>query len=165
MDGGYYAIKGFEFQIDKTILEILDTDADVALENIQDINSDSIVIQIKYKETQDYSDNKIREPVLQLIEEFKNDESKNYKLFCYFSDKSEGRETIDAVKLDSILNSSTGKSTKAKKLNARISAIDNDLRNRFISKFCIDFSKNYQEQFNEIINKFKEKDLLNCTED
>ena len=73
MDGGYYAIKGFEFQIDKTILEILGTDKDVSLENIQDVNTDSVVIQVKYKETQEYSDNKIREPVLQLIEEFKKD--------------------------------------------------------------------------------------------
>ena len=53
-DGGYYAIKGFDYQIDKTILEVLkqpNGDEEVAIEQIQDINTNSYVIQDKYKET------------------------------------------------------------------------------------------------------------------
>jgi len=75
MDGDYYAIKGFEYQIDKTLLKILNTKEDdrkINIENIQDIDSNDFVMQIKYKETQSYPSNKIKEPVLQLIEEFKN---------------------------------------------------------------------------------------------
>jgi hypothetical protein len=160
MDGGYYAIKGFEFQIDKTILEILGTEDDVCPENIQDINTNSIVIQVKYKETQDYSDNKIREPVLQLIEEFKKDTSKKYKLFCYFSNKNEGEEIIDIVRLNSILTLSTGKTKKAKKLNDRITAIDEKLKNEFIKNFCISYAKEYEEQFNQVIKILQEEDFI-----
>jgi hypothetical protein len=46
-------------------------------------------MQVKYKETQEYTNIKIREPVLQLIEEFKNDSTKSYYLYCFFSDKTE----------------------------------------------------------------------------
>lgn len=165
MDGGYYAIKGFEFQIDKTILEILNTDVDVSLENIQDINTDSIVIQVKYKETQYYSDNKIREPVLQLIEEFKKDSTKQYKLFCYFSGKDEGEENVDIARLNSILTLSTGKTKKAIKLNDRITAIDDNVKNDFIDKFFISYSKDYQLQFSDIIKKFKDDFFNGCSDD
>lgn len=165
MDGGYYAIKGFEFQIDKAILEILGTEDDVFLENIQDINTDSIVIQVKYKETQDYSDNKIREPVLQLIEEFKKDTCKKYKIFCFFSNKDEGEEIIDMARLNSILTLSTGKKEKAKKLNDRITAIDEKLKTEFIKKFCICYAKKYQEQFNQIIEILQEKEFIGSSYD
>ena len=69
MDGGYYAIKGFAFQIDKAILEILDADdsTQVKIEEIQDINSENFVIQVKYKEKARFTPSKIKEPVLQLI--------------------------------------------------------------------------------------------------
>jgi hypothetical protein len=62
-------------------------------------------MQVKYKETQEYTDIKIREPVLQLIEEFKNNPTKNYYLYCFFSDKTELEESIDINKLNSILSS------------------------------------------------------------
>ena len=55
-DGGYYAIKGFLYQFDVTIQEILvNAEKDVQFEQIQDINYDDYVIQIKHKETQEYS--------------------------------------------------------------------------------------------------------------
>lgn len=41
-DGGYYAIKGFSFQIDKTILELfnaIDENQTTNIEQIQDINA------------------------------------------------------------------------------------------------------------------------------
>jgi len=165
MDGGYYAIKGFEFQIDKTILEILDTEDKVSLENIQDINTDSFVIQVKYKETQDYSDNKIREPVIQLIEEFEKDKSKDYKIFCYFKDKDDVVENIDIDRLNSILSPSKGKSDKAKKINQRISAFSNELKNEFLEKFCISYSKDYQEQFSQVVKKLKEDIFIGSSDD
>ena len=52
MNGGYYAIKGFEYPIDKSIHEVLscnDLNQEVAIEQIQDLNTDSFVMQIKYK--------------------------------------------------------------------------------------------------------------------
>lgn len=41
-DGGYYAIKGFLYQFDNAILEIMDNpDKEVGIEHIQDINCDN----------------------------------------------------------------------------------------------------------------------------
>ena len=85
-DGGYYAIKGFEFQIDKTILELFKADdtTPVCLEQIQDINTNDFVMQVKYKETQKYTPAKIKEPVIQLIDEYQKFPTKKYYLYCYF---------------------------------------------------------------------------------
>lgn len=58
MDGAYYALKGYAYQFDKTILAILgetDPSRPVGFERIQDIDNGDYVLQIKFKETQDFS--------------------------------------------------------------------------------------------------------------
>jgi ABC-type tungstate transport system permease subunit len=82
-DGGYYAIKGFAYQVDKAILEILSADdenADVNIEQIQDIDLNDSIIQVKYKETAKLTSSQVNKPISQLIEEFKVDNTKN--IFC-----------------------------------------------------------------------------------
>ena len=69
-DGGYYAIKGFEYQVSKTILEILESendDLEINIEQVQDIDSKDFVMQVKYKETQKFTPSKIKAPTIQLI--------------------------------------------------------------------------------------------------
>jgi hypothetical protein len=45
-DGGYYAIKGFTFQFDKSLLVVLENqESDVEIEQIQDIGVDNYYIQ------------------------------------------------------------------------------------------------------------------------
>ena len=105
MDGGYYAIKGFEYQIDKTLLDILmssDPTELISIEHIQDIDSSSYVTQVKYKETAKLVPSAIKKPIKQLFEEFKNDPNKEYILFCYFDDLNGYDEKI---KIDLILGS------------------------------------------------------------
>lgn len=59
-DGGYYAVKGFLYQYDKTIFEILkNPETEIKFELVQDINYEDYVIQIKHKETQDFYNSKI----------------------------------------------------------------------------------------------------------
>ena len=89
MDGGYYAIKGFEYQIDKTLLEVLsssDADAVLCLEQIQDINNGDFVMQVKYKESAKLTPSVIRKPIIQLINEYNSVPTKKYILYCYFGD-------------------------------------------------------------------------------
>ena len=53
-DGAYYAIKGFIYQFDKTILEILnqnDENKFVKIEQEQDLEYENYVVQVKYYET------------------------------------------------------------------------------------------------------------------
>jgi hypothetical protein len=147
-DGGYYAIKGFAYQIDKAILELLDTEkseAEIFIENIQDIDSESFVMQIKYKETQKFSNSKIKEPVIQLIDEFLNNKnkSKKYYLYCFFKDR-------DATNTGSLsleeLNKILGKKSDQ--------YIDQD-KNSFLENFKLDFSPSFQGQFDEVVRKIE----------
>lgn len=147
-DGGYYAIKGFAYQIDKAILELLDTEkseAEIFIENIQDIDSESFVMQIKYKETQRFSNSKIKEPVIQLMDEFLNNKnkSKKYYLYCFFKDRdatNTGSLSIDT--LNKILGNKSDK-------------YGDEDKNSFLENFKLDFSPSFQEQFDEVIKKIK----------
>lgn len=152
-DGGYYAIKGFEFQIDKTILELLDTDSadkKINIEKIQDIDSDGFVMQVKYRETQKYSPVKIREAVRQLIEEFSNNfqemPSKIYYLYCHFSDKNKEVVTINLSDLNKIL----GENSK----------IQEKVKEYFVKNFVLVFSPTFHQQFELVIEKIKK--LFGC---
>ncbi|MDP3104475.1 MAG: hypothetical protein Q8M95_07695 [Candidatus Methanoperedens sp.] len=143
-DGGYYAIKGFEFQIDKTILEILNSknNAPVCVEQIQDINSDDFIMQIKYKETQDYSPSKIKEPLIQLINEYRNDSTKKYYLYCYFNNAKEENRILTCDELDKILGN-------------KKDIFEKFLKDAFIDKFELHFARQFQDQFVQAVETIK----------
>ena len=147
VDGGYYAIKGFDFQIDKTILEILisNNNTPISFEQIQDISTDSFVMQIKYKETQNYTLTKIKDPIIQLINEYKKEPQKNYYLYCYFKDIKEKNKKFIYDELKQILKK-TG--------------FDRTTIQDFCSKFELRFSKKFNEQFKEVVSKIQE--IGNC---
>ncbi|WP_139490352.1 hypothetical protein [Brevibacillus dissolubilis] len=138
-DGGYYAIKGFLYQFDVTIKEILvNVEKDVQFEQIQDINYEDYVIQIKHKETQEYSPSKIKKAIIQLLDIYKNDESKYLCLYCHFKDIVPQLKQLPITELDSILGSESGNYTEL-------------LKESFIKNFTIKFSHDYDTQFNEVI--------------
>jgi len=142
-DGGYYAVKGFAYQMDKAILELfdaIDDDVKIGVEQIQDINSDSFVIQIKYRETQEYKPSKIRKAIIQLLEEFANDSNVRYYLYCHFQDKRAESKVLSLSELDIIL----GK----EKLN-----FDTEVKMNFLSKFYLVFSPDFQHQFDDVLSK------------
>lgn len=154
-DGGYYAIKGFSFQIDKTIKEILsmiDITERVYIENIQDINTTDNVIQVKYKETQTYTPSKIKEPTLQLIEEFKKNNTPNYVLYCFFSDKAAENSTITIEQLNAILAPINGTSEKSISINKRINNITEAEKKDFLNRFKIVFATEYDSHFDAVIS-------------
>ena len=155
-DGGYYALKGFEYQIDKTILMLLETaneNDEIQIEQIQDINSDNFVMQVKYKEASKYAPSKISKPLIQLMDEFSNHLSSNplriYYLYCHFLDKEEKSEQITLGHLDLILGSSKDKFTV-------------DIKNLFLDNFFLVFSSTFQDQFNTVITKVS--DLFGCND-
>ena len=142
LDGGYYAIKGFMYQMDKTILAILDnSQSEISFEQKQDIDFDDDVIQVKYKEGTTYSPSQIKKPVIQLLELFKNDKTKKYYIYCYFRAEPEGPKKITLKELDTIL----GKDNK----------FDQNLKNSFISNFILNFSQNFYEHFENVIEKIR----------
>ena len=149
-DGGYYAIKGFEFQIDKTILELFKADdtTPIFLEQIQDINTNDFVMQVKYKETQKYTPTKIKEPVIQLINEYQKFPTKKYYLYCYFNGVEEGRRNFVGSELDRILGN-------------KKSSFATPVKDGFISNFELHFSKSFQEQFVQVVEMIKSN--WNCS--
>jgi hypothetical protein len=170
MDGGYYAIKGFEFQIDKTILELFEADNEsksINLEQIQDINTSDYVMQVKYKETQTYSPSKIREPLIQLIEEFQNNKTSNYFLYCHFSDKIEQKTSLSSAELDEVLKISI-KPNSSKKLKATKVKADSftvDQKKDFLKKFNIVFAPSFQTQFEAVISEIKNLSFCNTDDE
>jgi hypothetical protein len=156
-DGGYYAIKGFDFQIDKTILALFDDvskSSFVAIEKIQDLNTDDLIVQVKYKETQEFANSKIREPVVQLIEEFIADPSrKKFVLYCHFKDRAPGSLTFDQDGIDDILKITLGKDPSGahrKKFEA-VQKIDLATRKAFAARFTLQFAEDYDSQFSKVI--------------
>ncbi|MEA2077956.1 MAG: hypothetical protein U9O95_08065 [Candidatus Marinimicrobia bacterium] len=149
-DGGYYAIKGFEFQIDKTILELFKADdtTPVCLEQIQDINTNDFVMQVKYKETQKYTPAKIKEPIIQLINEYQAFPIKKYYLYCYFNNVKEKKRNFTSSEIDRVLGNKKDDFTKP-------------IKDGFLSNFELHFSKSFQEQFIQAVKIIKSN--LNCS--
>jgi len=142
-NGGYYAIKGFTYQFDKSLLEVFNNPTyDVEVEQVQDICVNSYYIQVKYKETQSYSGSKIKPAIVQLLDCFLDDKSKKFKLYCYFRDRSSQKVILDEKSLDQILGSSNSAYTK------------ND-KKLFLNNFILEFSENFEKQFGILIKLIK----------
>jgi len=142
-NGAYYAIKGFLYQFDKTLIEILQNqDKTIGIEKRQDIDIQNYVIQVKHKETQNYLPSKIKKAVIQLLELFKKDKTQKFCLYCFFKDKSPSIHKFDLTELDNVLGD---------KKEDYISY----LKEEFISSFEISFSNNFEEQFEILIDLIK----------
>lgn len=148
-DGGYYAIKGFAYQIDKAIIELLslkDENKSINIEQIQDINTDDYVIQVKYKEKSKLTPSVINTPIIQLIEEFRKDSSKTYILYAYFDDLNgfeSNKGKITQEKFDELLGN-------------KKNDIDEQTRKFFNKNFLLIFSKEFENQFSVAVEKIKE---------
>jgi len=147
-DGGYYAIKGFLYQFDKALIEVLrNPESQVGIEQRQDIDYQDFVIQVKHKETQEYKDYKIKKPVQQLIEEFKTEQTQKFCLYCHFRDREPRKWTPSLSELDAILGDQADNFTPF-------------LKEKFIEGFFIQFSENFEDQFIQVINLIKSSFFL-----
>ncbi len=158
MDGAYYALKGYAYQFDKSILDILgqeDENQQIGIEKIQDIDSDDYVTQVKYREARNYSATLLREPVLQLVEEYKNHSDKNYILYCHFKDKDSGDYIPSKTDLESMLAKIDGTSAKAVRINGRLGALSEETKGGFLKKFKVVFAPPFQEQFVSVLDILK----------
>lgn len=152
-DGGYFAIKGFVFQFDKSILEaLMDNKANIEIEQIQDIGTASYYIQVKHKESQNYSPSKVRPAIIQLIKESQSNKTKKYVLYCYFKDKTAQKQALNKVQLGKILGKENDKfSDKAK--------------DDFLRIFTLEFSDDFRKQFKIVISQIKKSFNLKSFEE
>lgn len=154
-DGGYYAIKGFLYQFDKGIIELLSVGGsqEIFIEHTQDINYQNYVLQIKHKETSKYSNSKIREPIIKLLEIYNNDTSKKFCLYAYFKDKAPAKISYSSIEdLKKVLKyQDKGKTEKLyEKYNDKVLL-------GFIKNFELIFSEDYTKQFKKTIELISEK--------
>ncbi|MBP1838890.1 hypothetical protein [Formosa algae] len=143
MDGGYYAIKGFDYQIDKNILEILkeeDVNKAINIEQNQDIDTADFVMQVKYKEATKFTPSTIKKPVIQLIDEYKKNNTKKYILYCFFKDFNGYTESTS---IDLILGSSKTNYTQRQK---------KDFKKSFKLIFAPQFEIQLEQTIREIQN-------------
>lgn len=150
-DGGYYAIKGFVYQFDKSIIEILNNpNKQVAVEQDQDINYEDYIVQVKYYETaydKSQIKQKLKATTLSLMDEFIKDESKSYCLYAYFNGQNEKVWKPDLTELNDLL----GKNKDDYK---------DDFKTRFLAKYVIVYATDFKSQFKntiEMIQKYFSK--------
>lgn len=154
-EGGYYAIKGFLYQYDKAILEILSGDEEIPvyIERIQDIDCENYVLQVKHKEATDYSASKIREPIIKLLDTFVYDTSKKFCLYAYFRNQKPHSVKYKTVQeLKDILTYRDKEKTE--NLQNRYT---NEQMELFIRNFTLQFAENYEKQFEDVLKKICEK--------
>lgn len=157
MDGGYYAIKGFCFQYDRTILNILSNttlDDVVEIEQKEDISDCRTIYQIKYKEASQFSPSTIKKPVCQLIDIF-NTDKRDIVLYAYFKDKGKESKKLTIEELNEIIGDC--------RIKTKQYVFDEALKQQFICKFTLEFSGDYINQFDSVIDKIKE--IFCCNED
>lgn len=114
-----YTIKGFVYQFNKTLEELLNSDDGVnvkvegIVEDIDVISSDTIkAIQCKYHETKkDFNISDISKPVLQMLSHFSENKNKNiqYILYAHFPNETEGEKLINKVDIENIIGTQNQK--------------------------------------------------------
>ncbi len=157
-DGAYYAIKGFLYQFDYTILKILnqtDENEFVKIEQEQDLEYENYVVQIKHHETK-YTSSKQKElvgkPTIKLLKEFENNQTKKYCLYIHLEGKTSERISLKTEELENFIIK-YAKSTDI---------FNSKLKQNFINNFIIDYSKDFITQYNEVCQKIT--DIFNCDE-
>ena len=145
-EGGYYAIKGFSYQYIVSLIEMLnckDENKVFSFEQFQDFNDNELIYQMKYKETQHFTNSKIKEPTIKLFSEYL-ETKKDYVLYVYFPDRTDETLLFNTTNdLDKVL------------LNCKIDKKEYNFtekqKNEFINHFKVVFSKDYIDKSNELI--------------
>jgi len=155
-DGGYYAIKGFLYQYDATLLKVMkmpSNDDCVEIEIIQDFSANDEIYQLKYKEAQNYSSSKIRKAVKQLLDIWRCNKKSKYILKAHFKNKREGKKVLTAQEIKKILGKEASDYS-----DVEITG--------FCKKFTLIWGEDYQAQIAKVLkailqySKTKEKALL-----
>lgn len=147
-DGGCHAIRGFAFQFDATILEVMaDPKAVVQIEGMQDIGIDNFHIQVKLR-SQSFSLSKIATAVRQLLLQFSENTDCRYRLYCHFVDREpETVLQLEVAQLDVILGANAG-------------LYADEMKKLFVDRLEIRFAPDYPKQFADVLELLKSRHSL-----
>jgi len=146
MDGAYVAIKGFKYQFDRSIVEIFNNPTKpIRIEQLQDYEFDNYFVQVKYHDT-DYTapqqKQKIKKPLLQLLDQHKSDTSKKFILFIYLKGVTPTNKTLSIPELDSILGNKSSDYSISEK-------------NSFVQNFALIHADDFVTQHKDVITKIR----------
>ncbi len=155
-----YTIKGFLYQFNKTLLEILNSQNDetITIEGIiEDVDvvspSRTKAIQCKYHEaSSEFKVSTIYKPLLQMMIHFKKSKAKdiNYILFAHFPNVTTPKPTISESDLQSAIDS------KNKSLKTYIEKLDGKVDfDTFLSKFKIEFAPSFDNLVPQVTQALK----------
>jgi hypothetical protein len=157
-----YAIKGFLYQFNKTLFEILKAsdDSEVTvegiIEDIEVVNSSSITaIQCKYHEANEhFTLSTVYKPLLQMMHHFKNNSSGKVKyiLFAHFPDQTDSSSaTIGKNELETTL------ATTNKDLKQYTDALRGTINlDEFLKTFKIEFGPSYDALVETVCNALEQ---------
>ena len=156
-----YTIKGFLYQFNKTLLEILNASEEchITVEGIvEDVEiktpSAMTAIQCKYHEASEtFTLSSIYKPLLQMMKHFYENPSENirYVLFAHYPSVKSGHEpSVGKPALQSVL-ASKGKDLQDYVMLLR-DKVDLD---KFLSKFVIEFGPSYDEILGQVCDALK----------
>lgn len=156
-----YTIKGFIYQFNKTLQELIaaPADASIIIEGIiEDIEvytqSSTKAIQCKYHESvENFTGSKIYDPLLQMLLHFANNPSQNidYKIYAHFPNPPKLTSQDCATLIDdALISGNKDLASFIKQINA-LSPNKND----FLKKFSIVFSESLDKLSDSVIKSLK----------
>lgn len=142
-DGGHHAIKGFAFQFDASLLQILaNPGVAVEIEGAQDIGVRAFHIQVKHRSVP-YSLSRIAPAVQQMMRLFAADNTARFALYGHFPDRTTG-ETLRITREE--LQSALGKFSND---------YSDDVKDWFTKSFEVIFAPDFVSQFNAVLDNLK----------
>jgi hypothetical protein len=146
-------IKGYFYQFNKTIEEILKLKSDkdtVTVEGIEDIDITSIdgtqSVQCKYYSSHSLTNSSIREPLILMLDHYRNSITsppEKYTLYGYF--KNQQAIEIRTITLEDIKSILTYKESKVEKKYHEEENIKDNVLAEFIKRFSIHTGKDFDE--------------------
>lgn len=145
-DGGFIAIRGFAFQFDKAILEILkNPTTKYQVENLQDYNFNDYAVQVKYYPAE-YTASKrkaqLKGFIIKLLNKFRNDNSIKYCIYAYYKEMTEETVRLSMSELDDHLGKNKNDFNQTEKQS-------------FLNHFKIVYAPDFKKQFKEVIEQIK----------
>lgn len=159
-----HIIKGYLYQFDKTILEILNSTDDkvIIIEDVEDVDSESAAgreaIQCKYLPSKTYSLAHIRDAILPMLKNMLDRKGNNpkplhYHLYAYFSNMPPQTISLNLQELKDCLMKNKRGGTVIN-YQTELKATDTDLK-KFLSNFSIEIAEDYDAHKEKVFDLIK----------
>lgn len=165
MRSAHAAIKGYEYQFDRTIVELLaaSSDAVIHIEGIEDIDlleaGMSQATQVKYYESQRYTSPKsLRDPVKLMLDHYRTGARWEYVLHVHFGDPGDLPSTFTLDQMKACLTKRDGRTGRETQF---FGGLDDAALRDFCDRVAIRHGESFAEQQTALIASLA--DALECS--